>query len=162
MSASDRHIGATAGRSAAISGDPGLFEVPLHRIAHGRAGDKGDRLNVSVIAYRPEHYPLIREQVTAERVHELFAHRGATRVERYELPRLWALNFVIDDVLEGGVNDALNLDGHGKSNSFLVLALTVQLPGTDPAARDASARADRAGNDSRIPDFRTQRGGTGT
>jgi hypothetical protein len=105
-----------------------LVEVPLHRIAHGRAGDKGDRLNVSVIAYRAEHYPLLREQVTAERVAELFAHRRAGKVQRYELPRLWALNFVIDDVLEGGVNDALNLDGHGKSNSFLVLSLTVRVP----------------------------------
>lgn len=105
-----------------------LVEVPLHRIAHGRAGDKGDRLNVSVIAYRAEHYPLLCEQVTAERVAELFAHRRAGKVQRYELPRLWALNFVIDDVLEGGVNDALNLDGHGKSNSFLVLSLTVRVP----------------------------------
>jgi len=105
-----------------------LVEVPLHRIAHGRAGDKGDRLNVSVIAYQAEHYPLLREQVTAERVAELFAHRRAGRIRRYELPRLWALNFVIDDVLEGGVNDALNLDGHGKSNSFLVLSLMVRVP----------------------------------
>lgn len=105
-----------------------LVEVPLHRIAHGRAGDKGDRLNVSVIAYQAEHYPLLREQVTAERVAELFAHRRAGNIERFELPRLWALNFVIDDVLEGGVNDALNLDGHGKSNSFLVLSLMVRVP----------------------------------
>jgi len=111
-----------------------LVEVPLHRIAHGRAGDKGDRLNVSVIAYRQEHYPLIREQVSAERVHALFAHRGASKVVRHELPRLWALNFVIDDVLEGGVNDALNLDGHGKSNSFLLLSLTVRVPRADLAA----------------------------
>ena len=108
--------------------DPDLVEVPLHRIAHARAGDKGDRLNVSVIAYREADFPLIREQLTAERVHALFAHRGATRVHRYELPRLWALNFVIDDVLEGGVNDALNLDGHGKTHSFLVLSLPVRVP----------------------------------
>jgi hypothetical protein len=105
-----------------------FVEVPLHRIAHARAGDKGDRLNVSVIAYHEADFPLIREQLTAERVHALFAHRGATRVQRYELPRLWALNFVIDDVLEGGVNDALNLDGHGKTHSFLVLSLPVRMP----------------------------------
>ncbi|WP_222707899.1 AtuA-related protein [Zeimonas arvi] len=105
-----------------------FVEVPLHRIAHARAGDKGDRLNVSVIVYREADFPLIREQLTGERVHALFAHRGATRVQRYELPRLWALNFVIDDVLEGGVNDALNLDGHGKTHSFLVLSLPVRIP----------------------------------
>mgnify|MGYP001262189677 CR=1 FL=1 len=106
----------------------GIVEVPLHQIAHGRAGDKGDRLNVSVIAYQAEHYALLREQVTAERVAQLFAHRRAGKVQRYELPRLWALNFVIDDVLEGGVNDALNLDGHGKASSFLVLSLSVRVP----------------------------------
>lgn len=104
-----------------------MTEVPLHRIAHGRTGDKGNRLNVSVIAWRPEHYPLLCEQVTADRVRDLFAHRGVTAVQRYELPHLWALNFVIDDVLEGGVNDALNLDGHGKTHSFLVLSLPVRV-----------------------------------
>jgi hypothetical protein len=120
-----------------------LVAVPLHRLAHGRAGDKGDRLNVSVIAYDAAHYPLIREHVTVERVAALFAHRHPGRIERYELPRLGALNFVIDDVLEGGVNDALNLDGHGKTHSFLVLSLVLQIPrarlpaglvATDPAA----------------------------
>lgn len=102
-------------------------EVPLHRIAHGRTGDKGDRLNVSVIARHPALFPLIRDQVTAERVRALFAHRGPGPVVRYELPRLHALNLVIDDVLEGGVNLALNLDGHGKTLSFLVLSMPVRV-----------------------------------
>jgi hypothetical protein len=102
--------------------------VPLHRIAHGRAGDKGNRLNVSVIAYEPADYPLIREQVTAERVAALFRQRGPVKVVRYELPRLQALNFVIDEVLEGGVNASLGLDGHGKTLSFRVLGLEVQVP----------------------------------
>ena len=106
----------------------GIVEIPLHLIAHGRAGDKGDRLNVSGIAYERKHYELLREQVTADRVKALFEHRGASAVQRFELPKLYALNFVIDDVLEGGVNDALNLDGHGKSNSFLVLSLMVSMP----------------------------------
>ncbi len=105
-----------------------FVEVPLHRIAHARAGDKGDRLNVSVIAYRAEGYPELLGQVSAERVARLFAHRNPGAVRRFELPRLWALNFVIDDVLEGGVNDALNLDGHGKTHSFLVLSMTVRVP----------------------------------
>ncbi len=107
-----------------------LIETPLHRLAHGRTGDKGNRINISVIAYRAEFFPVIREQVTAERVAELFSHRRPTKVERYELPRLGALNFVIDDVLEGGVNDALNLDGHGKTNAFLVLSIPVWVPET--------------------------------
>ncbi|MCD6681631.1 MAG: hypothetical protein LT102_13450 [Burkholderiaceae bacterium] len=106
----------------------GFVDVPLHRVAHARAGDKGDRLNVSVIAYRAECYPLLCEQLSAERVARRFAHRSPGVVRRYELPRLWALNFVVDDVLEGGVNDALNLDGHGKTHSYLVLSMTVRVP----------------------------------
>lgn len=105
-----------------------VVEVPLHRIAHGRTGDKGNRLNVSIVAYRPEYFAIVREQVTVERVAALFGHRHPGKIERHELPRLWALNFVIDDVLEGGVNDALNLDGHGKTHSFLVLSLPVHVP----------------------------------
>jgi hypothetical protein len=103
-----------------------VAEVPLHELAHARTGDKGNRLNVSVIAYRVEDYPLLVAQVTAERVKALFAGRGVGAVRRYELPLLKALNFVIDDVLEGGVNGSLNLDGHGKSLSFLVLTLPVR------------------------------------
>ncbi len=105
-----------------------LVTVPLHQIAHSRSGDKGNRLNVSVIAYAPEHWPLILDQLTTERVRAQFAHRGATQVTRYEMPRLQALNFVIDDVLEGGVNSSLNLDGHGKSNSFRLLAMEIEVP----------------------------------
>jgi hypothetical protein len=103
--------------------------VRLHEIAHARAGDKGNRLNISVIAYaQDDAWQIIREQVTTERVHELFRHRGASRVVRYELPKLQALNFVIDDVLEGGVNSALNVDTHGKTNSFRLLDLALSVP----------------------------------
>ena len=102
--------------------------VPLHEIAHGRAGDKGNRLNVSVVAYSAELWPLVLAQVTEDRVHELFRHRGATRVVRHVLPNLHVLNFVIDEVLEGGVNSSLNLDIHGKTNSFRVLAMPVEVP----------------------------------
>lgn len=105
-----------------------LVEAPLRRIAHGRTGDKGNRINISLIAWREDLYPLLCEQVTVDRVATLFAHRKPGRVQRYELPRLWALNFVIDDVLEGGVNDALNLDGHGKTHSYLLLSLPVRIP----------------------------------
>ncbi len=114
--------------------------VPLHEIAHGRAGDKGNRCNISVIAFTPDAYPLLVEQVTADRVHAFFAFRGATGVTRYDLPRLAALNFVIDDVLEGGVNGALNLDGHGKTLSYHLLAMPVEVP-TDLLERCRAARA---------------------
>ncbi len=108
--------------------DDTLVTVPLHRVAHGRAGDKGNRLNVSVIPYDNGVYAALAQQLSEARVLEAFAHRGATRVTRYELPLLPAFNFVIEEVLEGGVNGSLNLDGHGKSNSFLLLDMSVQVP----------------------------------
>ena len=67
-------------------------------------------------------------EVTAERVAALFAYRGVTQVTRYELPRLAALNFVIEDALEGGVNSSLGLDTHGKCLSYLVLGMDVRVP----------------------------------
>jgi hypothetical protein len=103
-------------------------QVPLHAIAHSRAGDKGNRLNMSLIPYDPAHWDAIAAQVTEARVLDLFRHRGATRVVRHDLPKLGAFNFVVDDVLEGGVNGSLNLDGHGKTHSFRLLSLTVDLP----------------------------------
>jgi hypothetical protein len=103
-------------------------DVPLHAVAHSRAGDKGNRGNLSLIPYDPALYPILAEQVTEARVLALFAHRGATKVTRYDLPGLHAFNFVVDDVLEGGVNGSLNLDGHGKTQSFRLLSLTVSVP----------------------------------
>jgi len=100
----------------------------LHDIAHGRSGDKGNRSNISVIPYCDAAYPLLLEQVTEAKVLELFAHKGASAVKRYELPNLPALNFVIDDALEGGVNSTLNLDMHGKTLSFMLLAMPVEVP----------------------------------
>ena len=105
-----------------------MVEVPLHAVAHSRAGDKGNRANLSLIPYRAELYSLLAEQVTEARVLALFAHRGATSCTRYDLPLLHAFNFVVDDVLEGGVNASLNLDGHGKTQSFRLLSLTVRVP----------------------------------
>lgn len=103
--------------------------VPLHAIAHGRAGDKGDVSNVSVIAYRPEAWPILLAQATEERALAVVAHLGATRVARYSLPNLHALNFVIENALQGGVNASLGLDRHGKTLSYLLLGeLTVKAP----------------------------------
>jgi hypothetical protein len=106
-----------------------IVEVPLHAVAHARAGDKGNRSNISVIPYLPEAFAFLVEQVTEERMLAVFAHKGATAVTRYVLPKLPAMNFVIDNALEGGVNSSLGLDGHGKSLSFLVLGdITVKVP----------------------------------
>ena len=104
--------------------------VKLYDIAHGRTGDKGNRSNISVIAYDATHYDTLVAQVTEARVAELFAHRRPSAVKRYLLPRLAAMNFVLDDVLDGGVNDALNLDSHGKTLAFRLLELPIEVPHT--------------------------------
>ena len=105
-----------------------VIRVPLHEVAHGRTGDKGNRVNISLIPYNPDAFPFLREQVSEAVVLEHFAAKGATRVTRHELPNLPAFNFVIDDVLEGGVNASMNLDGHGKSFAFHLLGLEVEVP----------------------------------
>lgn len=109
-----------------------MATVALYRIAHGRTGDKGDRSNISVIAYKPEHFALLVEQVTAERVAAHFAYRKPTHVARYVLPKLGAMNFVLDGVLDGGVNDSLDLDMHGKALSFHLLTMTITIPEEKP------------------------------
>jgi hypothetical protein len=102
--------------------------VTLHEIANARSGDKGNRLNIALVCRDAAHYPAVAKQITAERVAEAFAKRKPSRVVRYDLPKLSAFNFVLDDALEGGVNASLGLDGHGKSLSFLLLEIPLQLP----------------------------------
>lgn len=94
---------------------------PLHDIAHGRAGDKGDTSNVSIIAYRAEHWSQIEAEVTAKKVEALFSRFGPVKVRRYALPNLHALNFVIENALGGGVNASLAIDRHGKTLSSFFL-----------------------------------------
>jgi hypothetical protein len=106
--------------------------VRLYELAHARTGDKGNRSNISVIAYRKEDFALLEAQVTEERVAAHFAYRRPGKVTRYVLPRIGAMNFVLDDVLDGGVNDALNLDMHGKSLSFHLLTLAITVPEDKP------------------------------
>lgn len=104
------------------------IRVPLRQLAHGRSGDKGDTLNISVFAYRPEFFPALLEQVTEARVAERFRDRQPRSVRRFVLPKLQALNFVLEGVLDGGVNSSLGLDTHGKTLAFLLLGLEVEVP----------------------------------
>lgn len=104
------------------------MKVALHRLAHGRTGDKGNRSNISVIAWHPAFWPVLVDQVTEAAVARQFADRRPSRVSRHLLPRLQAMNFVLDDVLDGGVNDSLNLDSHGKALSYLLLDIEIELP----------------------------------
>jgi hypothetical protein len=117
-------------------------QVELHRLAHSRTGDKGSTANISVIAYDAEWFPLLVEQVTEESVYELFRHRQPTAVRRYVLPKLGAMNFVLEDVLDGGVNDSLNLDTHGKTLSFLLLSLKIEVSAELAARFDGEGAAE--------------------
>lgn len=100
----------------------------LREIAHARSGDKGNTANISVIAYRPEDYPLLVAQVTADRVADHFRGIALGPVLRYEVPSLGALNFVLSDALSGGVVTSLALDAHGKSLGSAILSMEIDVP----------------------------------
>lgn len=97
--------------------------MKLRTLAHSRTGDKGDTSNISVIAYDPADYERLRQHVTAERVKTHFSGIVLGDVKRYELPRIGALNFVMEYTLGGGVTRSLALDAHGKSLSSALLDL---------------------------------------
>jgi hypothetical protein len=99
--------------------------MKLRELAHARTGDKGNVSNISVIAHEPGDYAFLAQHVTAERVKAHFADIVHGRVERYELPGIGALNFVLHDALGGGVTRSLSLDPHGKSLSSSLLELEV-------------------------------------
>jgi hypothetical protein len=97
----------------------------LREIAHSRAGDKGNRSTISVIAYDIKDFPAIEKSITAERVRAHYAGIALGRVERFVLPQLGALNFVLHDALGGGVTRSLALDAHGKCLSSAILTLSI-------------------------------------
>ncbi|MCY3982445.1 MAG: hypothetical protein OXD29_12245 [Roseovarius sp.] len=97
--------------------------MKLHRIAHARAGDKGDISNISVIAYHPKDWPLIKERLSEARVASHFGVADAECVKRYVLPQLHALNFVVRGALAGGVTRSLALDTHGKCLASVLLEM---------------------------------------
>jgi hypothetical protein len=103
-----------------------MNKVKLREICHSRAGDKGDTANVSLIAYDKEDYDWIRRRVTAERVKEFFKGIVQGKVERFELPKLGALNFVLHKALDGGATRSLWIDAYGKSFSSLLLGLEIE------------------------------------
>lgn len=97
----------------------------LHDYAHARSGDKGDRLNIGVIARKPEHYPLLLRELSAERVQDWFGDWCRGPVERFELPNLHALNFVLHGALDGGALRSLRLDRQGKSYAYALLRMPI-------------------------------------
>jgi len=105
-----------------------MTRIPLVHLAHARSGDKGDTANVGVIAYDPEHYGLLRDALTAERVKEHFGAMVRGTVERFELPNLAALNFLLHGALGGGGTMSLMNDAQGKVFSTALLRMEIEVP----------------------------------
>ena len=104
-----------------------MTTVPLREIAYAPAGDKGDISSIGVFVRDPRHYGAVKRQLTPERLKATFGGLFKGPVRRYALDHLCALNFVMEQALEGGVNESLNLDSHGKSWSFLLLGLEIEI-----------------------------------
>lgn len=102
--------------------------VRLLALAHARSGDKGDTVNIGVIARRPEYYPLLRERLTARRVKQHFGPMVKGSVERFELPNLHALNFLLHGALDGGGTVSLMTDAQGKTFSTALLRMKLRIP----------------------------------
>jgi hypothetical protein len=101
------------------------MRIPLSRIAHTRSGDKGDTVNIGVIAYQSSDYPTLVRELTAERVKAYFGDRVKGNVERFELPNLGALNFLLHESLGGGGTVTLRLDAQGKTFGAALLGIEI-------------------------------------
>jgi hypothetical protein len=102
------------------------MKVPLSRIAHGRSGDKGDTSNIGIIAFDEAQYPILVREVTVERVRAHFRDMVRGKIERYELPNLGALNFLLHEALGGGGTLSLRVDAQGKTMSAALLRMEIK------------------------------------
>ena len=104
-----------------------MATVKLWELAHARTGDKGNTANVSLIAYDPMHYDVLRRKVTADVVKRHFKGVVQGDVTRYELPDICAFNFILEKALCGGVTSSIALDTHGKTLSSALLNLSIEI-----------------------------------
>ena len=105
-----------------------MKKIPLYAMAHARSGDKGDGSNVGVIAYDSEGFALLVEQLTSERVKEHFGNIVLGEVERFELPNLMALNFLLHDSLGGSGSASIKTDAQGKTHAMALLRIEIEVP----------------------------------
>lgn len=103
------------------------MKIRLSQISHARSGDKGDISNIGLIAIRPPHYELLRREVTAGRVKGHFGPLVLGPVTRYELPNLGALNFVMEQALDGGGTISLRTDAQGKTHGAALLTMEIEV-----------------------------------
>jgi hypothetical protein len=102
--------------------------IPLYALAHARSGDKGDGSNVGILAYDERGYEILREWLTADRVKDHFGEIVKGKVERFELPNLLGLNFLLQDSLGGGGSASLKIDAQGKTHGLALLRMQVEVP----------------------------------
>ena len=105
-----------------------MAHAKLISICHGRSGDKGDTANIGLIAREEKFYPIIAQLVTEERVKAYFGDMVLGSVERFELPNLWALNFLLHDALGGGGTKSLKNDAQGKTFAAALLRMEIEMP----------------------------------
>jgi hypothetical protein len=103
------------------------MKIQLLRLAHARSGDKGDTANVGIIALKDEYYPLLVREVTAEKVKSHFGEMVKGEVERFELPNLGSLNFLLHGSLGGGGTLSLMTDAQGKTFSTALLRMEIEV-----------------------------------
>jgi hypothetical protein len=115
-----------------------MQSIPLGEIAHARSGDKGNHANIGVVANTPADFEHLRRELTADRVAQFFASWGATRVVRYELPKIFAFNFVLYDALDGGASRSMRIDTQGKLLGTLILEWPLPAPIRSPSANASS------------------------
>ena len=107
------------------------MEISLLKLAHARSGDKGDTANVGLIALKDEYYPILVREVTADSVNAQFGPIVKGGVERFELPNLKALNFLLHESLGGGGTLSLMTDAQGKTFSTALIRMQVELEGSE-------------------------------
>ncbi|MEX0769497.1 MAG: hypothetical protein WD035_02120 [Balneolaceae bacterium] len=105
-----------------------MEEIKLIKIAYGRSGDKGNTSNIGIIARHPEIYPFLKDKLTAARVKNHMKHICKGEVERYEMPNIGALNFVLKNSLGGGGTTSLKLDAQGKTHAATLLEMELEVP----------------------------------
>jgi hypothetical protein len=112
-----------------------MSSIQLGQIAHARSGDKGNHANIGVVAYTPAGYDFLTSELTADRVADFFAGLKVSKIDRYELLKLGALNFVLHNALGGGASQSLRIDTQGKLLGTAILDLPLPAPPDEKLAK---------------------------